>query len=55
MEQAADDGQAMAGAGGDAVRLKPGGIKQTARRAAAVVEVGDQVQAVHGAILLRFT
>jgi hypothetical protein len=30
-------------------------IEQQARRAAAIVEVGDQVQAVHVPILLRFT
>jgi len=55
VKQTADDCQAMAAAGADAKSLKPGYIEQDARCATAVVEVGDQVQAIHRAILLRFT
>ena len=52
VKQAADDGEAVTLAGGDAESLKPHGVEQEARCAAAVVEVGDQVQAIHGVILL---
>mgnify|MGYP007001829108 FL=1 len=36
-------------------RFELRGGEQEVGRAAAVKEVGDQVQAIHGAILLRFT
>ena len=55
MEKLADHGQAMALAGLDAKRLQGSGVKQAAWRAAAVVEVSDQVEAVHALSLRRFT
>jgi hypothetical protein len=53
MEQPADDGQAVALAGVDAIASRPG-IEQRPG-AAAVVQVGDQVQSVHDVILFRST
>lgn len=55
MEQPADHGQAVALASVDAIRFQPGGIEQEARGAAAVMQVGDQVQSVHAVILFRST
>ena len=55
VEQAADDGQAVTGAAADAERLEFPGIEQEFMRATAVVQVGDQVQAIHAGILLGFT
>lgn len=53
MEKAADDGQPMSPAGVDAKRLKAGGIEKEGRWAAAVVEIGDEVQALHALILCQ--
>lgn len=55
MEQPADDGQAVALAGVDAERFECRSVEQEARSAATVVEVSDQVQAVHMTILWGFT
>ena len=55
VEQPADDGQAVPLAGVDAECLEPCGVEQIARGAAAIMEVSDQVQAVHNLILGRFT
>lgn len=51
MEQAADDGQTVPRAGFDTKRLKAGTIEQEARWTTAVVQVGDEVDSVHGVIL----
>jgi hypothetical protein len=45
----------VAGAGRDTERFELRGVKQKFRRTTTVMEIGDQVQAIHGAILLRFT
>ena len=42
-------------AGIDAIGLQQRSIEQQARSAAAVMQVGDEVQAIHDGILLRFT
>ncbi|MPM79682.1 hypothetical protein SDC9_126721 [bioreactor metagenome] len=55
MEQPADDCQAMALAGVHAIDFQARGIEQSRWGAAAVVQVGDQVQSVHDVILWRST
>lgn len=56
VKQLADDSQLMALAGGDGKATQVLGIVQPDWRAAAIVEVGDQVQAIHDAVILvRFT
>jgi len=55
VEQTADDGQSMALAGVNTIGLQSRGIEEQLRVAATVVQVGDQVQSVHDAILLRST
>ena len=55
VEQAADHGQAVARAAADTEGLEFPDVEKEFSRAAAVVEVSDQVQAVHMTILWRFT
>lgn len=55
VEQAADDRQAMPRAGFDAENLQCLRIEQMLWRATAVMQVSDQVQAVHASILGRST
>ena len=55
VKKLADDGEAVPGAGVDTKRRQGRRIKQEARCAAAIVQVSDQVQAVHDSILGRFT
>jgi hypothetical protein len=55
VEIAPDHGEPVAPAGVDAESLQPGGVQKDAGGAAAVVEIGDQVEAVHDGILFRFT
>jgi hypothetical protein len=55
VEEAADDRQPVPGAGCDTERLELRRVVQEFVRATAVMEIGDQVQAIHDAILLRFT
>jgi hypothetical protein len=55
VEKAADDRQPVSRACRGAERFELRGGEQEVGRAATVKEVGDQVQAIHAAILLRFT
>ena len=55
VEEATDDRQPVSRACRSAKCFELRGGEQEVGRAAAVKEVGDQVQAIHGAILLRFT
>jgi len=55
VEEAADDGQPMPGAGCDTERLELRRVVEEFVRATAVMEIGDQVQTIHDTILLRFT
>ena len=56
VKEATDHRQSVALAGIDTVVFQPARIEQALRRAAAVVEVGDQVQAIHDlSILWRST
>ena len=55
MKKAADDSESVALAGLDAISFQPRRVEQQGWGAAAGVEVGDQVQSVHGLILGRST
>ena len=55
MEQPSNHGQPVTLAGIDAISFQPRRIEQQARGAAAIMQIGDQVQAIHDGILLRFT
>ena len=55
MEQLPDHGDTVPAAGADAEFGQPHGVEQLPGWAAAVLEIGNQVETVHAFILLRFT
>jgi hypothetical protein len=55
MEEAADNGQSVLFAGRDAECLEARRVEEEARGAAAIMEVGEEMESVHGRILLCFT